>query len=213
MKKRNLLIPVKSADELQKILFIQRSCTLVAKNEMLALVIRNRDPEKYILAAKKLLAKYASYPTLTEFAADPKLTNVYKWGATFGVTALVGGLILQEVGALQPEFVPVLLRAFLLLLKELDQPEHKSLVELLIGELKVEHISTWQAERIRLALAGLVETFVAVSAQFGLMTQGKEKAALTPTGKRVLMHLASAARFIDEMNKAHEKFQSKKPKP
>lgn len=208
MKKK--LIPIRSADELQKILFIQRSCTQVAKNEMLALVMRNREPEKYILAAKKLLAKYASYPTLTEFADDPKLSNVYKWGATFGTAALVGGLILQEVGTLQPEFAPVLLRAFLLLLKELDQPEHKSLVELLIGELRAEHISAWQPERIRLALAGLAETFVAVSAQFGLMTQGKEGAALTPAGKRVLMHLASAARFIDEMNEAQGKFQSKK---
>jgi hypothetical protein len=191
---RKPLVPIRSEDELQKVLFIQRSCTRAAKNEILALAMDNREPEKFILAAKALLEKYAKYPTLTEFAENPKWANVYKWGATFGVAALIGSLIIEEVKALQPQFAPALRQMLLVILKGLDQPERESL--------------PMEAEA-----KDAVELLVAMSAAYGLMVRVKDKVALTVTGKRVLMHLADAARFIEEMGKANKKFQSKKLKP
>ncbi len=192
--KKKPLIPIKTEDDLRKILYIQRSCTRAAKNEILALAIDNWEPEKYIVAGGKLLDKYAKYPTLTEFSRNPQLSNVYKWGATFGVAALVGTLIIEEVKALQPQFASALRGMLLVTLMALDQPECKSI--------------PMEAEAKDAA-----ELLVAMSVAYGLMIRVKDKVALTPTGRRVLMHLADTARFIDEMTKAHKKFQSRKPKP
>lgn len=189
----------------------------------MALAADNRlanSPEKFIADAKKLILKYANYPTLTEFKNNPKLTNAYKWGATFGVATLVAGLVLNEVQTLQPHFAPVLRQMYFLLLKELDQPEHEYLIDPLVAALRVQvtaetgEASPQQRENfIRKMMVDLVETFVQISLQYGLMTlpDGKQ-VALTAEGKRVLMHLADTARFIDEMSKAHAKFQSIKPK-
>ena len=191
---KKLLVPIRSEDELQKVLFIQHSCTRAAKNEILALAIDNREPEKYIAASKRLLEKYAAYPTLTEFAKNPKLNNVYKWGATFGVAALVGTFVIEEVKALQPQFGSALRQMLLIILKGLDESDRTSL--------------PMEAEA-----KDAVELLIAMSVAYGLMVRIKDKVALTPTGKRVLMHLVDTARFIEEMGEAHEKFQSKKPKP
>jgi hypothetical protein len=219
---KKLLAPIRSEDELQKILFIQRSCTRAAENEILALAIDNREPEKYIAAGKKLLDKYATYPTLTEFASNPNLANVYKWGATFGVTAVVGSLIIEGTKVLQPKFAPALRRMLLLFLKELDQPEHKNFTKYLWGELRMGFVKDylpettpiqWEIDRMQTDLRLAIETLTLVCSQYGLVISDGEKALLTPTGKRVLIHLVDAARFIDEMTKAHGKFQSKKQKP
>jgi hypothetical protein len=202
VKQKKPLVLVRTPSELQKILFVQQSVTQAAKKEMLAIAIDIREPEKFIHAAKGLLDKYATYPTLTEFAANPKLTNVYKWGATFGVTALVGAFIIEECKVLRPKLAPILRRMFLLLLKEMDQPGRKSLT-VLFGE-------SFRMLVPEADLTNAAESLVVVSSALGLMVRSGDKTALTPTGKRVLMHLADAAGFIDEMSKVHAKLQAKK---
>lgn len=190
MSKKKALIPLDSKEELQKILFIQQSVTRAAKNEMLAMAIDTQEPEKFLSAAKALLAKYAKYPTLSEFAANPKLSNVYKWGATFGVTALVGALVIEECKTLHPALAPELRRIFLQLLMGLDQPG---------SEIKAD--------------TNAVESLIAVSIALGLAGRNKKRVVLTPVGKRVLRHLVDAARFIEEMTAAHAKLQSENKKP
>lgn len=217
------LVPINSIDELKKILFLQRVITQAAKDELLAIAhdqtIR-RDPKKFIDDAKQLLEKYAKYPTLTEFRNDPELANAYKWGATFGVATLVAATVLAEVQTLQPHFSPVLRQMFFLLMRELDQPEHEYLIDPLVAALRVQVMAEsgeatpqQQLNYVRHLMNELAETFVQVGVQFGLMTlpDGKN-VALTHIGQRVLMHLADAAKFIDEMQKAHTKFQAIKPK-
>lgn len=217
MRKKKSLVLIRNPDDLQKILFIQASITRAVKNEMLALAIDLRDPEKYIQAGKRLLEKYATYPTLAEFAKSPKLANVYKWGSTFGVAALVGILVIEEVKTLQPRFTPALRQIFLLLLKELDNPQHKYLIDPLIQTLGVrvviENVDTsMRGDFLRQAMSNLVESFVLVSMHFGVVTLMRGKVSLTPTGKRVLAHLADTARFIEEMGLAHTAFQKHKHK-
>jgi hypothetical protein len=209
---KRTLVPIRTPQELQKVLFIQQSVTQAAKNEMLALVIDAREPQKFLRDAKVLLKKYAEYPTLTEFAASPKLTNVYKWGATFGVTAVVGAFIIEECKTLHPKAAPALRRMLLLLLKELDQPRHKDFIAFLWGELRMGFAKASIPETVQMHrdLSNALESMVAMGAALGLMTRNGNKTSLTPVGKRILMHLVDTARFIDEMTKAHAKLQTKK---
>lgn len=202
--------PVRSQDELLKLLFIQASVARQASKEMLAIAANPRlssKPELFIAAEKRLLDKYAKYPTLTEFAEDPQLANVYKWGATFGVASLVGLLIVEEVRHLQPHFAAVARQLYFLLLKELDMPQHKYLVESLGEALKLPAKSKTAAHGL---LAQLVEAYVMVSVQFGLMGPAEANVSLTPMGKRVLLHLADAHRFIEETARAQAELW---PKP
>lgn len=206
---KRALVPVRTPEELQKVLFIQQSVTRAAANEMLALAIDAREPQKFLKAAKALVKKYAEYPTLTEFAASPKLANVYKWGATFGVTVVVGAFIIEECKTLHPKAAPVLRRALLLLLKELDQPKHKDFTAFLWGELRLGFAKDSIAETVQVHrdLSNALESMVAVSVALGLMARKGDKTSLTSVGKRILMHLADTARFIDEMTKAHAKLR------
>jgi hypothetical protein len=57
-----------------------------------------------------------------------------------------------------------------------------------------------------------VETTVAISDGYGIVEAKPGGVAITPVGKRVLLHLVDASKFVEEMTKAHAKFQSIKPR-
>lgn len=222
-KPRRALVPIRTTDDLKKILFIQLSVTQQAKNEMLAIASDPAvagQPHIFIRLEQGLLDKYASYPTFTEFAADPKLANVYKWGASFGVAAVVGGLILNEVRQLKPHFESVMRQMFLVLLKELNDPKHQYLVEPLEKALKVNVEPTPGSGAtpeqatvfVRQVIHELIEAYVLVSVEYGLMTSDGHRVTLTSTGKRVLLHMVDIEQFINDMREAHKKFQQIKPK-
>jgi hypothetical protein len=208
-RKKKKLVPIRTEDELKKVLFLQQTITRAAEKELLAAAMLNPDPEKYILAGRDLLDKYAKHPTLSEFVKNPKLSNVYKWGATFGVAALIGGLVVESVKALQPRLAPSLRRMFLLLLKELDQPTHVNFTAFLWIELRLQfNKDNLSYAAMETDLKNTIETLATVSSMYGLVTRNGDRTALTPTGKRVLMHLVDTAQFIDEMAQAHAEFQT-----
>src|SRR5271157_6337039 len=98
--KEHQIVAIKTIDELKKILFIQKTVTERAKAEMLAIATDGVGNPKaapvFIAEERRLLQKYADYPTLSEMASEPEaLMNGTKWGATFGVTVLVSGLIIE----------------------------------------------------------------------------------------------------------------------
>jgi len=199
---------IRSVEELKKVLFIQKNVTQQAMAEMVALmqdgVAAPRRPEDFFDDARKLLEKYASYPTLAEFADDPQLMNLTKWGATFGVSALVGGMILEQVGRVMPRFAPVMRQMFVILLSEMAKPQHAYLVEALEKALRVtptEAGAGMTAEDARVLIRSyaqhLAEAFVAVSVYFGLIRTAKDGIAITPVGRRVLLHMVDAQRFLD----------------
>jgi hypothetical protein len=190
--KKPPLVSVNSVEELKKILFLQGTITRAVKTEVLAVAIDTQNPEKFIPAAKALLAKYAKHPTLTEFSKNPKLTTLYKWGATFGVTALIGILIFEGSKVLQISASEEVRRIFLLLLKNLDRA----------GEEISADVNAMNA----------LESLIALSMAYGIMIRKKEKLTLTSVGHRVLRHLTDAARFIEEMGQVHTKFQAEKAK-
>lgn len=213
------LIPIRNAEDLKKILFIQKTVTEQAKNEMLAVATDGiQDPKTakaFIAEERKLLEKYANYPTLTEFADSPDLTNGAKWGATFGVTILVGGLIIKEVETRLPHMKPVLRHMVMLLLKELHKPEHRYLIEPLEQNLKINSKSMAEGQRSavkRQIVMELADVIIGVGSRYGLMTKKDGTVMITPVGRRVLFHMVDAQRFIDEMSKAHIRFQAIKPR-
>ncbi len=214
------LAPINSVDDLKKVLFIQKTVTDRAKAEMLSIatdgVGNPKAAHAFILEERKLLTKYANYPTLSEMAEEPEaLMNGTKWGATFGVAILVGGLIIEEVKRLQPHLEPVLRHMLMLLLDELNHPRHKYLIEPMERNLTItSKANPSKAAAIkRQVCTDLADAMVAVGTQFGIVKGGgKSGVTLTPLGKRVFLHLVDAERFIQEMGKAHVRFQTVKPK-
>ena len=133
------LVSLANLDELKKVLFLQKTIITQAKNELLAAAgdfveeaIKDNPIEQgnlFIEREKALLKKYVDYPTLSEFVATPSIYGGYKWGATFGVTLLVGELIFEQLKSARPHFSPVIRQLFVLFLTELEHPQHEYLIE------------------------------------------------------------------------------------
>src|SRR5271166_4731554 len=195
------LAPINSVDDLKKILFIQKTVTDRAKAEMLGIatdgVGNPKAAEKFIMEERKLLMKYANYPTLSEMAEEPEaLMNGTKWGATFGVAILVGGLILEEVKRMQPHLEPVLRPMLMLLLDELNHPRHKYLVEPLEKNMKItSKTAANQAAIKRQVCTDLANAMISVGSQYGVVKKDNGGVKLTPLGRRVFLHMADAERF------------------
>jgi len=213
------LLPIHSVEELKKILFIQKTVTDRAKAEMLSIatdgVGNPKAAPQFIAEERKLLEKYAAYPTLSEMSAEPEaLMNGTKWGATFGVAALVGGLILEELKRMQPHLEPVLRNMLMLLLDELNYPRHKYLIEPLERNMTITSKAnpTKAAAIKRQVCTDLANAMIAVGTQFGIVKPKQGGVMLTPLGKRVFLHMVDAQRFIQEMSGAHIRFQKAKPK-
>lgn len=218
---------LRTLEDLKKILFMQRMITGQAKKELLAVASDAellQDPTNIGMKAaafmedeRKILEKYANNPTLTEFNMIPNLTGGTKWGATFGVTLLVGELILEQVKAMQGQFEPLLRRLFLILLMEMDRPKHHFLVEPLEKALKFKvtkpdggPVPQEEQEAYKKRLVhNLTESFIVVGTEYGLFdSHGASGFRITELGKRVLLHLLDAEKFVEQMVDAHARFQT-----
>jgi hypothetical protein len=96
---------IESIEDLYRILTLKRIISRRAYDELLAIagdrVLKNTAPTDedalhFMGEEKELLRKYANYPTLTEWEMMPNLRTGTKWGSTFGVTVLIGELILTS---------------------------------------------------------------------------------------------------------------------
>lgn len=221
------IVQLKNVDDLKKVLFLQKTIITQAKNELMALISDNSLEENprlqantFLVEQKKLLEKYAKYPTLTEFQLMPSSYDGYKWGATFGVTLLVGELIFEQLNGAHPHFGKVMRPLFVIFLNELDNPQHEYLIEPLEKHLRfkvtdetgVAVSEEKQKEFVRDLVSQLAETMVVVCTSFGIVKVKKGGVAITPNGKRVLLHLLDASKFVEDMTTAHAKFQTAKPK-
>jgi hypothetical protein len=225
------VVNVRTVEDLKKVLSVQRMITCQAKRELLAVASdaellqdpTNLDKKAAAFMAEErlLLEKYANNPTLTEFNLIPNLAGGTHFGATFGVTLLVGELILEQVKSMAPKFESVLRRLFLVLLMELDSPKHSYLVEPLEKALtfkitKPDGSPVPPEERqsyVKRMVHNLAESFILVSVEYGLVeAKATDGFSITPLGKRVLLHLLDADKFVDLLVDAHKKFQTTKPK-
>lgn len=218
------LLPIHTAADFTKVLALQEAIVRATKSTIVALAMEHREPGAFFAAAKKLIEVNATYPTFSEFRDKPSLTNVYKWGATFSIPVLMTALVLQTVQTQYPKFEPVVRRIFLLLLTELDSPEHpgdfivylhSQLSMRVSNETKesvayVPNAGSVLYEVMHADLVKVVSMFIMVGYSLGLMSEAKESTSLTPVGQRVLLHLIDAAKCIEEASAAQVKFKRKK---
>lgn len=228
------MINIHSFEDLKKVLVRQKLCTRqaaeelgkIASNEVLQAVegeSEERLKEKaftIIRAESLLLEKYAEYPTMTELNAMPNTPDLaIKWGATFGVALFVGELVLEQVKMIQGSFEMALRALYLILLKELDEPRYEFMIEPLEKAVKLEMKnkdgSLLPLERQiafkRNLLTQLAEAFCLVSVSYGIMDAHPDGAySLTPIGKRVMLHLVDAQRYVILVSEAHKRFTKHK---
>jgi hypothetical protein len=179
------IVAISSKEELQKVLAIQKAVSDRARIELASApeVSEFYEPEAFIGYAEKLLEKYARYPTLTEYQVSPNLADSVKWGATFGVTALIGALILDHARRLMGVRSDLRLE-YLRFLDSLAEP----------GNGKIE-------------MDALTRVFAVLSESYGIVWTDRDQLALTVAGKRVYLHLLDAHKFVEEVAETTNKFR------
>lgn len=228
------LVNIQSTEDLKSVLLRQKMITRraaedlgrIVTNEAVSLIENEPEEDQHektlllIRTEALLLENYAKHLTFTEInALPPKKAEAMKWGATFGVSLLVGELILEQVKQIQGSFSNILRILYTLLLKELDNPQTPFMIDPLMKAVSMEitapnrEISPEERLAIKTKLIiQLVDTFATVSASYGIMEiyEG-DKYALTPVGKRVLLHLIDIETYIQLLSEAHKRFQREKP--
>lgn len=183
-KKKRGVVSIHSKEELEKVLTIQKAVSDRARIELVS--GSPATPQEFVESAAKTLEKYARYPTMTEYKLAPSLVDSEKWGATFGVTALVGALILDH--ARQMIGVRSDLRLeYLRFLDALAAP----------GAAKID-------------MDALTRVFTVLSENYGIVWTNNNSLSLTVAGKRVYLHMLDAAKFVEEASKAANKFKEVK---
>jgi hypothetical protein len=176
------IVPINSKEELEKVLAIQKAVSDRARIEIAA--APPEVPAEIIEYAAQTLEKYARYPTLTEYQVVPHLSDGEKWGATFGVTALVGALILDHARRMMGVRSDLRLE-YLNFLDALAEPGWRSI-----------------------DMDALTRVFAILSENYGIVWSNGEQLSLTVAGKRVYLHMLDAAKFVEEVSEAAQKFRN-----
>lgn len=170
-----------------KVLAVQKAVGDRARIELASEGLDSADA--FVRHASRTLEKYARYATLTEYKILPSLADGEKWGATFGVAALVGVLVLEHARRALAASSPLAARAidplaeYLRFLDALAKPGS--------GSVEMD------------ALSG---GFAVLSEAYGLVWADGDKLSLTVAGKRVYLHLLDAAYFVVEAAEAARKY-------
>lgn len=170
------LVPINSIEELQKVLGIQKSIAEQAQKEVMFAV--EGEMEEFVQNARLVLEKYARYPTLTEYQRVPHLADAEKWGATFGVTAVLAILILDHARSFLGSLPKDTHLLYLQFLDKLRDTQSKSIV-----------------------MDDLTKAFAVLSEAYGICYTVGDSLALTVVGSRVLLHVFDSEIFIDETAK------------
>lgn len=169
-----MLVPINSREDLEKVLALQRAVAKSAQSEIVSAA--QGETGDFVQNASKVLEKYARYSTFTEYQKVPHLADAEKWGATFGVTAILAILIIQPAhryfGGMSREDLPLLYMQFL---EKLRNVRNKSIV-----------------------LDDLTKAFAVLSEAYGICYMQGDKLALTVVGSRVLLHLLDSEIFVQE---------------
>jgi hypothetical protein len=175
------IVPINSQEEFEKVLAIQKAVSDRARIELAS--TESTVPAEFIEFAAQTLEKYARYPTLTEYHFTPNLADGEKWGATFGVTALVGALVLEHARRLMGVRSDLRLE-YLRFLDALAEP----------GKGNMD-------------MNALARVFAVLSENYGIVWTNGDSLSLTVPGKRVYLHMLDAAKFVEEVGEAAQKFK------
>jgi len=224
------VVSIDTVEDLSRILTLKRIISRRAGEELLNIAgdkvlegnpnPSHEDTLQFIKEEQELLRKYANYPSLTEWNLMPELHAGSKWGSTFGVTILVGEVILENMHQQHPGLpISALQKILMTVLGELNKPTAPYLID------SVQRYTKFNLERqdgqplnendrnlfVRQILAHLLEDLITILEKYGLV-EGKETGiALTPLGHRVLLHMKDASDFVVILTEAHTRLQSEKP--
>lgn len=176
------VVSINSKDELQKVIAIQKAVSDRARLELASGSFTTAPA--FIEFAAKVLDKYARYATLTEYNITPSLADGEKWGATFGVTALVGALVLEHARKLMGVRSDLRLE-YLRFLDALATPGTGSM-----------------------DMNALNRVFAILSENYGIVWTEGDNLALTVAGKRAYLHLLDAHKFVEDVAEATQKFKN-----
>jgi hypothetical protein len=230
------VVTIETLDHLKKVLFVQRTITRRAHDELEAVASDNlldADPEpsqvkKYMKEEAALLASYAMRPTLTEWAVQGGLEQggfyegATTWGASFGVAILANELILEQIRHAHPPLGAAVKGVFLSVLAaevqlrtHLDEGELERMV-MKFNVTKQDGTPIEDetvAEKIRASLADMVQTIIATGLEYGLFAESLDSGAhrITEVGTRVMLHMHDILKFVAIMAEAHQRFQSEAP--
>jgi hypothetical protein len=231
------LLKVDTLEDLQTYILKQKEFTEKAKRELQRVsdavpVILGPDgtfsdstTNDIIRRVTGLFHNYASLPTLTEYAQNPTLTRDATWGGSFGVSSVLGTVILRSLVESFPEFSVSVKPIFIKVMKELYSPEDgedRSMMERVMDNLNFsirdkgnKEILGEQRDRIiknRVAL--LMEVIAKVMADYGLVEINKQEdnieTSITPLGIRVYLHIIDVERYINEMSTVYKELANKK---
>jgi hypothetical protein len=177
------VVPINSKEELEKVLAIQKAVSDRARIELVSESPAPTTPSEFVEFAAKTLEKYARYPTLTEYQFTPNLADSEKWGATFGVTALIGALVLNHARQMMGVRSDLRLE-YLRFLDTLAEPGRGSI-----------------------DMNALIRVFAVLSESYGIVWTAEEQLSLTVAGKRVYLHMLDAAKFVEEVSKAAQRYR------
>ncbi len=222
------MVAINSLEDLKRVLFVQKRVAQQLHKEMTSLVTDKElaegslsgpdEARRVIMGQARLLDKYAKYPTLSEFSRHPVLAGATKWGATFGVAVLIRALVLDQVKLIFPQLGGVTRPMYIVILRELNDPQHEFLIDPLEEAfrfyMKGPDGKPLADERTvaRKLLYRMAETFLGISTQYGIIVAHQMGFAITDLGRRCLLHLADAERFVTELVAAHKRFQSRRAK-
>jgi hypothetical protein len=140
-----------------------------------------------------------------------------KDGGTFGVSAIVGECILANVRGIDPRFVKAHRHLLMLILREIDNPTNgaSDLVAVALKFMRI-HLDEDKApqteeERARVLyglMRPLVEIFLLVLEEYSVLESHENQGwTLTAIGRRVMLHLFDAEKFIEHVAEVHKNLQ------
>jgi len=216
------LLDIKTLEDLHRALQTQRSITTTVTMELDQVVkgvMKHADANDEAAVSRvitqreiMLLHHYAILPTLVEHSQSAQLRSAMQAGATFGVSAIVGQVLLTSIRTITPDLPRAHCALLTIALLEIGKPESDTvdLVDVFMRSMKIEldetvrtYTPAEKAAHLRSLLQPLAATILLVAQQYALITfKPSVGYNLTALGMRVLLHLTSSQIFIDTVTAA-----------
>lgn len=233
------LLKAETLERLQVYLVVQRDVTNRARKELSR--VTDTTPILYapdgtyaesttseiLRKIQALLNNYAMTPTMSEFTASPAHTS--NWGGSFGVSSVIGTVMLKTLMDSFPEFSTSVKLIFIKVLRELymahentEEDRDQSMMERVMENLNFsirdkngrDILGEQRDKLIKNRVALLLEVIAKVLEDYGLTMVEREgdqiASAITPLGIRVYLHIIDVDRYVQEVTGLYTELSAKK---
>jgi len=229
-----------SLEEFQKHLIKQKDATSKAQKELNRAVdsipllydadgsLSPSTTSEILKRTKELITHYAVLPTLSEFTRNPAQAAINKWGASFGVSSIIGTVILKTLMDSFPEFSTSVKPIFIKVLRELymahennENNKEQSMMERVMENLNFsirdknghDILGEKRDKVIRNRVALLLEVVAKVLEDYGMTMVEREddqiSSSITPLGIRVYLHIIDVDQYIQDVPTIYQALTAK----